>query len=60
MIDEATHSRLRDTAPPKDLHHIPYRILRTACALHLQKSKLAGKVRTLFLLLLKYKSLSFA
>ena len=60
MFDEAAHSRLRDAAPPKDLHRIPCRILRTACAIHLQKSNLAGKVRRLLLVRLKYKRLSFA
>jgi hypothetical protein len=60
MFDEAAHSRLRDAAPPKDLHRIPCRILRAPCAVHLQESDLAGKVGRLFLVRLAYESLSFA
>jgi hypothetical protein len=60
MFDEAAHSRLRDAAPPKDLHRIPCRILRAPCAVHLQESDLAGKVGSLVLVRLEYNSLSFA
>ena len=42
MFDKAAHSRLRDAAPPKNLHRIPCRILRAPCAIHLQESDLAG------------------
>src|SRR5713226_6660008 len=55
MFDETAHTRLRDTAPPKDLHCIPCCILRTSCAVHLQESDLAGEVGSLFLVRLEYK-----
>ena len=55
MFDETAHTRLRDTAPPKDLHRIPCCILRTSCAVHLQESDLAGEVGSLFLVRLEYK-----
>ena len=60
MFNEAAHTRLRDPAPPKDLYRIPCRILRAPCAVHLQKSDLAGKVGRLFLVRLEYEGLSFA
>jgi hypothetical protein len=53
MFDEATHSRLRDAAPPKDLHGIPRRILRAPSAVHFQESDLAGEFRRLFLVRLR-------
>jgi hypothetical protein len=59
MFYQAAHSRLRDAAPPKDLHRIPCRILRAPCAIHLQESDLASKVGRLFFVRLEYKSLSF-
>jgi hypothetical protein len=31
MFNEAAHTHLRDPAPLKDLHCIPYRILRAPC-----------------------------
>jgi hypothetical protein len=55
MFDKAAHSRLRDAAPPKDLHCIPCRILRAPCAVHLQESDLAGKVGSLVLVRLEYR-----
>ena len=60
MFDEAAHSRLRDAAPPKDLYRISCCILRAPCAVHLQKSDLAGKIGSLVLVRLEYKSLSVA
>jgi hypothetical protein len=49
MFDETANTRLRDAAPPKDLHRIPCCILRTLCAVHLQESDLAGEAHSLFL-----------
>ena len=60
MFYKAAHSRLRDAAPSKDLYSIPCRILRAPCAVHLQESDLAGKVGSLVLVRLEYKSLSLA
>ena len=48
MFDEATHSRLRDPTPSKDLHGISRSILRTVSAVHLQKGDLASKFGRLF------------
>jgi len=31
MFDKTAHSRLRDAAPPKNLHRVPCRILRAPC-----------------------------
>jgi hypothetical protein len=49
MLDEATHSCLRDTPPTKELHGIPCRILRATSAVHLQECDLARKFRRLLL-----------
>ncbi len=59
MFDETAHSRLRNTAAPKDLHRIPCCILRTSRAVHLQESDLTGKVGSLLCVRLKYKCMSF-
>jgi len=53
MLDEATHSCLRDTPSTKELHGIPCRILRAPSAVHLQESDLARKFRRLLLVRLK-------
>ena len=54
MFDKAAHPRLRDTAPPKDLHRIPCGILRASCTVHFQKSNLAGELGRLFFIRLKH------
>jgi hypothetical protein len=43
VFNKVAHSHLRDAATPKDLHHIPCRILAAPHAVHLQKGDLAGK-----------------
>ena len=53
MFDKPAHSRLCDTAPPKDLHRVPCGILRAPCTVHFNKSDLAGKLGRLFFIRLK-------
>ena len=48
MFNEATHSRLRDPTPSKDLHGVSRSILRTLSAVHLQEGDLASEFGRLF------------
>ena len=55
MFDKPAHTRLRDAAPPEDLHRISCGILRAPCTVHFHKSNLAGKLGCLFFIRLEYK-----
>ena len=55
MFNKTAHPRLRDAAPPKDLHRIPRSILRAPCTVHFHKSNLAGELGRLLFIRLEHK-----
>ena len=55
MFDKTAHSRLRNAAPPKELHRISCGILRALRTVHFQERDLSRKVGRLLFVRLKHK-----
>jgi hypothetical protein len=55
MFDKTAHSRLRDAAPPEELHRISCSILRAPGTVHFQESDLSREVGRLLFVRLKHK-----